>query len=86
MAQLLRENLKLGRTMAFYAASDERIEELEPAGVNAALRSLIEPDRLVTVMAGDFEKVAREAAKSDVELNESLSEDDQADEPANNPE
>jgi zinc protease len=49
-------NLALGRTFAFAAELDKRIEALTPDEVRAAFREFISPDKLVIVRAGDFKK------------------------------
>ena len=61
LANRLRENLELGRTMAFYENSDQRIESLSKEDVDAALKELIKPEEMIIVTAGDYEK----ATKSD---------------------
>ena len=55
---MLTGQLHEGRTMAYYAAQEERIQQLTPDQVTAALRRHIDPRQLVIVTAGDFEKNA----------------------------
>ena len=45
----------VGRTMAFEAALEKKIEALTPAQVQVALQKHIDPKKLVIVSAGDFE-------------------------------
>ncbi|MEQ1903444.1 MAG: pitrilysin family protein [Pirellulaceae bacterium] len=66
LAQLLVENLDTGRDMDFQANSDSKIQLLDKARVDKALKSLIDPNSIVIVTAGDFEKAKKakdEAAK-----------------------
>ena len=50
----LLKNLKVGRTMDFHTQSDQRISQLTKEQVDAALKSVVDPDRLVIITAGDF--------------------------------
>ena len=50
-----------GRTMEFTEAFENRLRSLTIDDVNAALRKHIKPERLYTVLAGDFEKVKADA-------------------------
>ena len=52
----LAENLYVGRTMQFQAEFEQKIKELTPEAVNAAIRKYIDPKRLSVVTAGDFKK------------------------------
>ena len=52
----LSENLFVGRTMQFQAELEQKIKDLTPETVNAALRKHIDPHRLSVVTAGDFNK------------------------------
>ena len=52
----LAENLFVGRTMQFQADLEQKIKDLTPEAVNAALRKHIDPKRLSVVTAGDFKK------------------------------
>jgi zinc protease len=56
LASMLAEDLFVGRTMKFHADLEQRIKELTPDAVNAALRKHIDPKRLSVVTAGDFQK------------------------------
>ena len=56
LASLIAENLYVGRTMRFQAEFEQKIKELKPEAVNAALRKHIDPKRLSVVTAGDFKK------------------------------
>ena len=50
----LLKNLKGGRTMDFHTQSDQRISQLTKEQVDAALKSVVDPGRLVIITAGDF--------------------------------
>ena len=50
----LLKNLKVGRTMDFHTQSDQRISQLTKEQVDAALKSVVDPGRLVIITAGDF--------------------------------
>ena len=54
LAASLAENLYLGRTMQFQADLEQKIKNLTPEAVDAALRKYIDPKRLSVVTAGDF--------------------------------
>ncbi len=56
LARILAENLFVDRTMQFQAELEERIHDLTPDAVDAALRRHIDPKRLSVVTAGDFDK------------------------------
>ncbi len=49
-------HLDIGRTFAYEAALEQKIEALTPAAVAAAFRKHIDPKKLVVVRAGDFKK------------------------------
>ncbi|MGB4709177.1 MAG: pitrilysin family protein [Fuerstiella sp.] len=51
-----------GRTMEDIEKFEDKLRSLTVEDVNAALRKHINPQRLYTVLAGDFEKVAAESA------------------------
>ena len=54
LANALSRNLDLGRTYAFSAQVDSRLQALTLDQVNAALRKYIDPARFVLGVAGDF--------------------------------
>ena len=54
-AQLL-DGLHTGRTMAFYADLEKRIEELTAPDVTVAFRKHVDPAKLTVIRAGDFKK------------------------------
>jgi zinc protease len=56
LSAMLLEALYVGRTMQFQADLEQKIKELTPEAVNAALRKYIDPKRLSVVTAGDFKK------------------------------
>jgi zinc protease len=56
LAIMLAEDLFVGRTMQFQADHEQRIKELTPDAVNAALRKYVDLKRLSVVTAGDFKK------------------------------
>jgi zinc protease len=53
----------VGRTMAFQAELEKKIESLTPEEIVAALRKHIDPKKLVIVTAGDFETNTTSAAE-----------------------
>jgi zinc protease len=53
----------VGRTMAFQAELEKKIESLTPEEIVAALRRHIDPKKLVIVTAGDFETNTTSAAE-----------------------
>ena len=59
LSRRLRNNLETGRTMAFDAAVDERLQQLTPAEVADALRKRVIPEKLSVVRAGDFPAPAK---------------------------
>jgi zinc protease len=60
VASRLRSGLELGRTFAYYADLQKKIEALTLDDVNGAVRRRIVIDRLVLIRAGDFSKKAKE--------------------------
>ncbi len=46
----------MGRTMQFQADLEQKIKDLTPEAVNAALRKYVDPKRFSVVTAGDFKK------------------------------
>ncbi|QEG21687.1 M16 family metallopeptidase [Mariniblastus fucicola] len=65
LAQTLRENLELGRTMEFAQQGDEAIEALTEEQVEAAIKALITPEKMVVVTAGDFEKKSESESEAE---------------------
>ena len=61
LASELLSNMKTGRTMEFQNASDEKISTLTKEQVDAAMKKVIAPDRLLIITAGDFKKAKSEA-------------------------
>ena len=70
MATRLRENLELGRTMEFYQKGDDAIEALTKEQVEAAIKTLIKPEKMIIVTAGDFERKSEAAAEEKTEVEE----------------
>ncbi|MCA3003467.1 MAG: M16 family metallopeptidase [Burkholderiales bacterium] len=62
----LASNAYLGRTYAFSAALEAKIEALKAEDVSAAFRKHIDPAKITFIKAGDFAKVAKQAAAGDV--------------------
>jgi zinc protease len=62
----LASNAYLGRTYAFSAEIDRKIEALKVEDLNAAFKKHIDPAKITIVKAGDFAKVAKEAAAGEV--------------------
>ncbi len=58
LTQMLATYALTDRTMQYAVDLEEALSRLTIEDVNAALRKHIDPGRLVTVMAGDFEKAA----------------------------
>ncbi len=56
LAGELLSNMKTGRTMEFQEASDEKISTLTKDQVDAALKKVVDPKRLLIITAGDFSK------------------------------
>jgi zinc protease len=56
LATLIANNLFIGRSFKFQADLEQKIKELTPEVVNAALRKHLDPKRLSTITAGDFNK------------------------------
>jgi zinc protease len=56
IAAQIVSNLNTGRTFAFAADQEKAILALTPAGVADAFRKYIDPQRLVVIRAGDFQK------------------------------
>jgi len=54
LSYMLAQNEHNGRTMAFEAALEKRIEALSARSLNKAMRKHIKPDKLVIIRAGDF--------------------------------
>ena len=61
LASELLSNMKTGRTMEFQNASDDRISTLTKEQVDAAMKKVIDPDRLLIITAGDFNKAKSES-------------------------
>ena len=60
LTNILIKNLAADRTMSFYEQSDQRMRSLDSAAVTAALRDLIDFDRMTGFAAGDFEAAEEE--------------------------
>ena len=60
---MMAANEENGRTFAFAANLENKVRELTPDQVNAAMRAVIDPDRISIVKAGDFKKAAASATK-----------------------
>ena len=65
IASELISNLRLGRTMEFQRASDDRIASLDKPAVDAALRKVMDLSKMVEIKAGDFSKQDEDAEKKD---------------------
>ncbi|HEX4858067.1 MAG TPA: pitrilysin family protein, partial [Usitatibacteraceae bacterium] len=55
----IRNNLYLGRTFAWSAELEAKIQALKPEDVTAAFRKHIDPKKITIIKAGDFAKVAK---------------------------
>lgn len=56
LAEMIRENLEVGRSFKYYADLETKLADLTPAEVQRVLGRLVEQGRLVVVRAGDFSK------------------------------
>ncbi len=56
LARILCDTSDLGRTMEFYSQQEQAVADLSADAVNAALKKYLSLERLVVVVAGDFEK------------------------------
>jgi zinc protease len=56
LAQLLANNLSVGRDMKYYADLEQKIQKLTPQQIHEAFRKHIHPDMLFIAAAGDFSK------------------------------
>ncbi len=61
LSQILEATLATKRTMAFYAKQEEAIQELTPEKVRDALRKWIDPEKILTVVAGDWAAAAKKS-------------------------
>ncbi|MBL8512693.1 MAG: insulinase family protein, partial [Betaproteobacteria bacterium] len=59
----IRNNLYLGRTYAWSADLEAKIQALKPDDINAAFRKYIDPKKITIIKAGDFVKAAKVAAE-----------------------
>jgi zinc protease len=66
LASGLVSNLYLGRTYAWSAALEAKIEALKVEDINAAFKKYIDPAKITIIKAGDFAKVAKQAAAGEV--------------------
>ncbi len=66
LAAGLASNLYLGRTYAWSAALEAKMEALKADEVSAAFKKHIDPAKITFVKAGDFAKVAKMAAAGEV--------------------
>jgi zinc protease len=62
LAGMMAANEENGRTFAFAEKLENKVRELTPDQVIAAMRAVIDPDRISIVKAGDFKKAAAAAA------------------------
>jgi zinc protease len=63
LAAMLSSTLEADRDMSFYGKLETQISQLTTDAVKAALQKRLSLDKLVIVMAGDFAKAEKEAAK-----------------------
>src|SRR5207245_2861437 len=56
IAGTIVSHLHLGRTFAYDAEQEKKIEALTPEAVKAAFQKHIDPKKLVIIRAGDFKK------------------------------
>jgi zinc protease len=60
LAALLNRCTEAGRSILYYAELEEKLQQLQPEDVLAALRRHVRLDRLAVAVAGDFAKVREE--------------------------
>jgi len=65
LASILESTLLANRTMEYYVAQEQAIRKLTPDDIRAALRRRIDPDSILTVVAGDWAAAAKAAKKSE---------------------
>jgi zinc protease len=58
LAQLIASHEQDGRTFSFNQNLEDKVRQLTPDQVLAAMRAVIDPERITIVKAGDFKKVA----------------------------
>src|SRR5690606_1075456 len=56
LVQLLRSTLHAGRTMEYYAEFEDQVRSLTPDQINESLRKHLDPEKRITILAGDFER------------------------------
>ena len=56
IAGILAENLSAKRDMDFYRKLEKQVETLTPQQVVDAFKKHIDPDKMITIWAGDFKK------------------------------
>ena len=57
LASILESTLLADRTMEFYSRMEQRIAELTPDSVRYTFQKHIDPKRILTVVAGDWDAV-----------------------------
>ena len=63
LAGRLAVNLFHGRTLAWQADLEAKVQALRPDQITAALRKHFDPSKISIMKAGDFAKAAKEAEK-----------------------
>ncbi len=66
LSRTIASNLDLGRTFVWSAAFEEKLKALTPEAVTAAFRKYVDPSKITIIKAGDFAKVAKQAAAGEV--------------------
>ena len=56
LARILAENLRVGRSMQYYAELEKKIQAATPKQVDEAFRKRVDPARMIIVEAGDFKR------------------------------
>ena len=59
LASQLAESLHAGRTFAYYADLEKKIDAVQPGAVKKAFDTLVDPKKLVVVEAGDLSKAGK---------------------------
>ena len=61
LAQILESTLLADRTMEYYSTMESQIADLTPEKIQETLRKHIDPEAILTVVAGDWDAAKKEA-------------------------
>lgn len=62
LSQILEGTLLAGRTMKYFSQQEAAIQELTPEKIRDVMRKHIDPEKFLTVVAGDWAAVAKKAS------------------------